>query len=74
MEVEAARAEFEHRWNELRRELAGRLGTLPRRKGWWILTLAGVVGLAVGQSVRRRRSEEREAASRDRLSRRPGDA
>ena len=74
MELEAARGEFERQWRELRRGLSHRIGTVPRRRGWWILTLAGAVGLALGLSVRRRRSGARGAAGREGLSRRSEDA
>ena len=55
MDVETARREFEREWWGFRRQLSRKWGTIPRRSGWWILVLAGAVGLAVGLDRARRR-------------------
>lgn len=60
-EVEAARRRFERRWWGFRQQLSRQLGTVPRRPGWWILTLAAAVGLAVGLDLQRRRAEREES-------------
>lgn len=73
-EVESARRRFEDQWGDLRRDLSRKLGWAPRRSGWWILTLAGAVGLAMGLELRRRRSEQLDGGSKPALSRRAGGA
>ena len=48
-----SRLEFHRRLRGLRRSLGGAAGWRPRRDGWWVLLLAGAVGVAIGSRVGR---------------------
>ncbi len=52
-ELDRARASVEAQLDGLRDTLRQRAGLRPRRKGWWVLLLAGAVGLALGSRARR---------------------
>ncbi len=59
-ELVAARREFETRLAGLRRTMDRKAGIRPRRSGWWMMLVAGAVGMALaGRSHARREIGER---------------
>ena len=59
-ELLAARREFESRLEYMRQSMERKAGLRPKRSGWWMLLLAGGVGMALaGRAHRRRELEER---------------
>ena len=61
-DLDSARSDFEASWNGLRRSMNDKLGLRVRRSGWWILLLAGAVGVALGSRSRGRPQDSDEGA------------
>lgn len=47
-DLDSARAEVEARWDAVRLGMRRNLGLRIVRRGWWLLVLAGAVGVALG--------------------------
>ena len=54
--VQVARRDFERQLDGVRDALATEVGSYPRRKGYWVLLIAGVTGLALGAGARKKRA------------------
>ena len=64
-DLERARADAEAQLRGLRYRLRSSAGLEPRRRGWWVLLLAGAVGLALGSRARSRRAPGTTERPRD---------
>lgn len=72
-ELEDARSRFEAEWQGLRRQMDDRLGLKPRQSAWWLVLLAGALGLALAGRARARRAIGEETGG-DETTRSPRDA
>ncbi len=60
-ELMAARREFESRLGYVRQTMGRKTGLRPKRAGWWMVLLAGAVGMALAGRSQRKRQLERES-------------